>query len=154
MDNKRAGEVTFRVMVDGVVDHHEIGRLYCLSTGALFTTRSLSHIVQTIESVLDSENLIKRTYSLRRFSLENQHEPESVAMSETNSGQSLSGDLATFLVNIKFRQNGTFQGSLQWVDEDRKVNFRSDFEMLKLIYDALEQYHGGESISWDDDKAE
>ncbi len=44
---------------------------------------------------------------------------------------------AKFIVSIQFQQNATWQGSIQWVNENRTQKFRSALEMLKLMDEAL-----------------
>ena len=50
---------------------------------------------------------------------------------------SQAGDKATFIVKVQFRQNATWQGSIQWLDEKKTQKFRSVLEMIKLIDEAL-----------------
>ena len=47
------------------------------------------------------------------------------------------GDMGTFVVRVKQHQNGTWQGKITWVDEDKSVNFRSVWEMVKLMEEGL-----------------
>lgn len=44
---------------------------------------------------------------------------------------------ATFVVHVKYRQNATWQGSITWTDKNVTKNFRSAFEMLKLMDNAV-----------------
>ena len=44
----------------------------------------------------------------------------------------------TFVVQIKDTQAGTWQGSVHWVEEDKKENFRSALELIKLLDSAVE----------------
>ncbi len=58
---------------------------------------------------------------------------------------------ASFLVQIRFRQNATWQGSITWLETDKKQEFRSAFEMLKLMEEA--RCPGvQERICWDPEK--
>lgn len=45
----------------------------------------------------------------------------------------------TFIVDIKDNQNATWQGSLSWVQGNKKENFRSALELIKLIDSAIEK---------------
>ena len=47
------------------------------------------------------------------------------------------GDLGTFIVRVQHRQNSSWQGRITWVEEDRTVYFRTVWEMMKLIEEAL-----------------
>lgn len=46
-----------------------------------------------------------------------------------------------FLVNVKYRQNATWQGTVAWADGKQEVNFRSALELLKIIDSALAENH-------------
>jgi len=48
-----------------------------------------------------------------------------------------SGEKATFLVNVLYRQNATWQGTVSWVEEDKKVSFRSALELFVLMESAM-----------------
>jgi hypothetical protein len=56
--------------------------------------------------------------------------------------------IASFLVQIKYCQNATWQGSIQWIEREKAQCFRSAFEMLNLIEEAYatEQEKMWESI--------
>lgn len=46
------------------------------------------------------------------------------------------GELATFLVQVQFRQNATWQGYVRWLEKEKVQNFRSTLEFIKLLGDA------------------
>lgn len=50
-----------------------------------------------------------------------------------------SGKKATFIVNVHYRQNATWQGKVLWTDTGKSCNFRSALELLKLIDGALDE---------------
>ncbi len=54
----------------------------------------------------------------------------------------------TFIVKIKCNQNHSMQGSVQWVEQGRIVNFRSEMELLSLLIEAVDDK---EIRSWEDD---
>lgn len=43
----------------------------------------------------------------------------------------------TFVVQIQFQDNATWQGSITWARKGQEVRFRSMLEMIKLMNDAL-----------------
>ncbi len=43
----------------------------------------------------------------------------------------------TFVVRVDFQQHGTWQGSVDWVNQHRKKPFRSALELLKIMDSAL-----------------
>lgn len=50
---------------------------------------------------------------------------------------------SNFLVRIQFRQNASWQGTIQWLDKRQTKHFRSMLEMMMLIQDALEKEEAG-----------
>ena len=65
------------------------------------------------------------------------------------------GELGSFVIRVQHRQNSSWQGRLTWMDEDKTVYFRSIWEMIKLIDDALntvsEPEDSQEKVSWPED---
>lgn len=48
------------------------------------------------------------------------------------------GSSASFTVQIQFQQNGTWQGTVMWMDQKRSQRFRSEIELLELMREAVE----------------
>lgn len=49
------------------------------------------------------------------------------------------GEQATFIVHVQYRQNATWQGQVVWAEKKISKNFRSALELLKLIDNALDE---------------
>lgn len=45
---------------------------------------------------------------------------------------------ASFLVRIQYRQNASWQGTIQWLEEKKTRRFRSELEMMMLIHEAVQ----------------
>ncbi len=45
----------------------------------------------------------------------------------------------SFILEIKSKENHTWQGSVAWVEGKKKENFRSALELLKLIDSTFER---------------
>lgn len=48
-----------------------------------------------------------------------------------------SGKIATFRLQILFRRNASWQGSVMWLETRHEENFRSTLELLSIIDQAL-----------------
>ncbi|KUO64340.1 MAG: hypothetical protein APF84_09895 [Gracilibacter sp. BRH_c7a] len=46
---------------------------------------------------------------------------------------------SAFMVRVQYRQNSSWQGTIQWLDEKKTVHFRSLLEMTMLMNEALEK---------------
>lgn len=70
----------------------------------------------------------------------------------TEKSKAMDGS-AAFYVRIHFRQNASWQGTIQWLDEKKAVSFRSYLELTMLITEALDKAKGRESatksLTWD-----
>jgi len=49
----------------------------------------------------------------------------------------------SFLVQIKYRQNDCWQGTIQWLEGRKTRSFRSVLELILLINEALEKAEAG-----------
>lgn len=65
--------------------------------------------------------------------------------------QSRQGRLATFIVQVQFRRNASWQGAVTWNERQMNHGFKSTLELLRLMEDAVEQCTGNSmSVSWQD----
>lgn len=57
------------------------------------------------------------------------------------------GDLGSFLVCVQHRENGSLQGRVTWMEENRSICFRSAWELVQLMDEAV---RGGAApdVSW------
>lgn len=55
---------------------------------------------------------------------------------------------STFLVEVKFQRNATWQGTVKWMEEKKSQDFRSMLELIKLIDETLHN-SDEEKISWE-----
>jgi hypothetical protein len=54
--------------------------------------------------------------------------------------------VATFVIQVQFQQNATWQGTIDWLDAKKTQRFRSVLEMIKLMDEALAD--GMEEPAW------
>ncbi len=47
----------------------------------------------------------------------------------------------TFIVDVRFRENSTWQGSVTYNNDNQSANFRSTLELIKIIDSALCENH-------------
>ena len=52
------------------------------------------------------------------------------------------GDMGTFIVRVQHRQNSSWQGRITWMEQDKTINFRSVWELIKLIESAVDTVGG------------
>lgn len=65
------------------------------------------------------------------------------------------GELGTFMIHVQHEQNSSWQGRITWMERNQTINFRSAWEMVKLIASAVEESSEEEVVrrdpSWSDD---
>lgn len=58
----------------------------------------------------------------------------------------------TFVINVKCRQNYTWQGTVKWVEGQKELPFRSALELIKMMESAMdlseEEQNKEESMEW------
>ena len=50
------------------------------------------------------------------------------------------GGKGTFLLNVRYRQNSSWQGEIQWIEENTVYQFPSVLELIKILSNALHEY--------------
>lgn len=142
------------VCVDEIVDHDMTGRIYNLYMSGPIQFSSVFGFVSVMDKFFDDIAFPQSVYANRVFNQKpempkklkkevQQHMPEDIFASEQ-------GKKASFMVQVQFRQNATWQGTITWMDEKRTQRFRSTLEMIKLMDNALvENADGGEQAAWE-----
>jgi len=125
---------------------------------------SLVQMIDKMEAIFDAKGFPEAFVSPRMFgasgrgNIKNEAEEADdmrVAIDEVGTlvEPDQGGSKCTFEINVKFRQNATWQGQILWVEKNLKQNFRSVLEMLKLMDEALtDPVAQSEPIKWDDTK--
>ena len=56
-----------------------------------------------------------------------------------------------FLLKIRYTQNNDIQGTIQWLEQEKSLNFRSFMELTSILRDAVEEMCDWPVFqSWDD----
>lgn len=138
------------ICIDSVEDGEMTGKIYhCYSEEAIAFS-NIIRMIETVEEFFDCLQFPQAATQTRSF-----HRKESVQGQklekklEQEQILQMRGQKGTFLLNVKYRQNSSWQGSVTWVDEQREQYFRSALELLKLIDGALVTKNDGEDICSD-----
>lgn len=100
-----------------------------LEEDVLFT--SAIDLLLQLEALMDRTQSSQRNEEPRLFPGAVRQDPDRLPVRERTSA------IATFQINVMFRQNATWQGSLFWVDQSMEAHFRSVAELLRLMDSAL-----------------
>lgn len=58
---------------------------------------------------------------------------------DINNVQEKRGKQGTFIVQVQYRQNSSWQGQVIWAEGNRCEHFRSALELMKLIDGAMDE---------------
>ena len=132
------------------------GRLY---HGYSQEPQSFENVVQLIRYMADfydsirfpESSVVLREFTSEKRAMEELHEKSM----EYQQLMEQSGICATFHIFVKYRQNATWQGSIQWLDKKKTQRFRSTLELIQLMDSALDSRGPDEKAvaAWNDSDA-
>lgn len=116
------------------------GRLYHKYKTGPEEFEDAGHLLQLIERLCDVSGYPQSSTQNRSFrdTEETTVRKGAEPVADSNIVLSQKGDLATFVVHVKYRQHSTWQGEVVWAEKNEKKTFRSALELLKLIDSALD----------------
>lgn len=128
------------ICIDQAAVHNYSGRLYHKFQTNPQMFGDIGQLLSGMESVFDESGYPQSTTQERSFQKRRENTSGEGASQVTDINEMLEqkGDLATFVVHVKYRQHSTWQGEVVWAERNEKRNFRSALELLKLIDNALE----------------
>lgn len=95
---------------------------------------NLTTMLLLLDELYDSINYPQKAMEDRRFRTEDA--PKLSETCELEEEKPVK-PMASFKVNVLFRQNASWQGNLIWIDENAESQFRSALELVKLLDEAL-----------------
>lgn len=107
----------------------------------------LNHLLILMERLMDWLNFPQASTQMRSFNKAGKKLPyRARGGQQVRSADDIlneTGKKATFVVNVQYRQNATWQGKVLWAETGKSCNFRSALELLKLIDCALDIEEAG-----------
>jgi len=130
---------TSLICIDSFSEYNMTGRLYHNSLSHEFYFRSFMELVEELEFIFNSMDYPQSTMTLRSFEGTEpveRHNLKKPGASQIYSGNA-HGEVATFRLRVMFRQNASWQGTVEWVESEKEETFRSVLELLHLIDSAI-----------------
>lgn len=101
----------------------------------------------TVELLFKMEELMNKIGSPKKYEKDRSFIPDKTESNDNNNDMPVNrlvqsngfneynkkGKIATFYIKIRFRQNSSWQGSVTWLEGGKTQDFRSVFELLKII---------------------
>lgn len=130
------------VCVDGFGGAELSGRLISQYLPKEIRFVSMMEFINELDAVFDGFSFPQQAFSPRQFTPDTQNkktiDPKEVRRyMDDKTFMEQSGTKSTFIVQVQFRQNATWQGTIQWIDKKMTQKFRSTLELIKLMDDAL-----------------
>lgn len=136
-----------RVCVDRADPAGFAGRFYHWYDTSPVRFDSPDALLWRLDRFYDEINWPQQGLKMRRFETPGAAAPQTgqegrlprMERKKVNDLTEQSGERATFVVHVKYRQNATWQGDVLWAEKGQKQNFRSALELIKLMDSALNQ---------------
>lgn len=130
------------ICVDRMAEQEYSGEIWHQYSAVPVSFGTTVGLIQELDRLYDRWDFPQRSTNVRTFDPQAGRTPAEER--ERGRGQmderrlnDRKGNIGTFLVRVKYRQNATWQGEVVWVEKNRKQYFRSALELLKLIDGAL-----------------
>lgn len=123
---------TYMLSVSDYRDKHLSGALYCPLLNKAYSFANLVQLLLLMESLMDEAGFPRRGVEQRAF-----QSTAATTLARSPVSKAVSGTLATFTLNVLFRQNASWQGSIIWNERKLESHFRSVLELITLLDEAL-----------------
>ena len=126
------------------VEHGEIsGRLYHCYQQEPVLFFNVIELLREMEELFDTIGFPQASTKTRSFLEKEQQRatqvtrPERVVV-QTDIIQNTGGK-GTFVTNVRYRQNSTWQGNFFWMEQEKQVEFSNTLEFIRQLDAALEK---------------
>ncbi len=134
---------TFGICLDKYSAETFEGRLYVPYFEEALIFKSIHSLLLQMNKALDAAGVPHPFFEYRSFSeakvekKEKDNDKKENLPKKTYDHGQYAGKIATFLVNILYRQNATWQGTITWVEGEKSDNFRSALELFMLAESVI-----------------
>lgn len=129
------------ICIDSIVDGEMSGEIYhCYSREAVAFS-NIIRMIEAAEAFFDRIRFPEASTQMRSFEKKEhvvEAKPEKVCTSEEILEKR--GKAGTFLLNVRYRQNSSWQGKLQWVEGNTTYQFASVLELIKILSNAMQEH--------------
>lgn len=149
----------YLICIDKILNGDLLGRVYGGAESTIgFAFKDIVGMINILEEIMDNIECPQAALESRNFNKTKEKAQKKLSREEIrrvfkamrNIDENLArGEKATFILQIKFRQNASWQGSVQWVEKKQTLHFRSALELIKIIDSACEQGYEAEVIEFD-----
>lgn len=134
-------EAALRICVDHSAGGSCRGRVLGRRLSAPLEFSDISDLVLKVDALMDVQKFPQAFQRIRSFkekelpSVPAAHSREELSSAE--AVDSAAGEVTTFLLQVRSRQNASWQGVLDWLDGGALHEFHSTLEFMKLVDSRL-----------------
>ncbi len=108
------------------------GYLVHSATQRAWRYEGLVSLMRLFEKLFNSENFPQATHKIRDMGIAGDRVPVSLEDMAMDANEIINSK-PTFVVNVQYRQNASWQGTIKWLEGDKEATFRSALELIKLM---------------------
>lgn len=127
----------FKILVNETNNYNISGMLYNEYYELTMGFHGIREFFASLDQFFDFVNFPQASHEHRTFGIIRNKRKEVPKTMKKEKLTAETGDKATFTVHVQFRQNASWQGTIQWIEGDKTQRFRSELEMLKLMTNAI-----------------
>lgn len=124
---------SFLIYIDSYENGVPTGQYRNPCRGESVPFQSLTQLLMRLEQSLDQENIPQAFNKVRTFYPLTGYRPDTLDAECPKKGKK-----GTFALQILFRRNASWQGTIHWIEKNKTQNFRSVLELITLLNSALE----------------
>ncbi len=134
------------VYVKGYGEHDINGYIIHEAANRAWKYGSLMELLRIYGGLLDRAKYPQETHELRRIGKPDKEGIKEMEANTVDIKRINKSEKPTFIVNIQYRQNASWQGTINWVEGGVTQHFRSTLEMIRLMDDAIA---GQDETAWE-----
>lgn len=127
------------ICIDEYTNGELSGRIYHCYDNKPQPFTNVIRMVEAMEDFFDRISFPQASTQTRSFAnaaKKSKDKPEKVLLPQEVAAQR--GKKGTFLTCVKYRQNSSWQGDVEWIEKGVVLQFVSVLELLKILSNALE----------------
>lgn len=132
-----AGATRILVCIDDVTFREPKGTWISLHYNVGNSFKSFIDLITQVDAHYDEKGFVQQSIQYRSYHNKNLKNRAGGKLQVINQTPESTGEKATFIVQVMFRQNATWQGKVKWVETGEETMFRSTLELLKLMDEAI-----------------
>jgi len=117
------------------------GRIYYSNSKTPFYYKDVSQMLLFMDDFFECINFPMASTQSRSFTKNRRSETTKGGIKKMQDPNIADhkGNTATFVVQVQYRQNSTWQGKVVWADQNKTLYFRSALELIRLMDSAIDE---------------